>query len=542
MKRKPTKILTFCMICFILLAPLGIVAEYSARENGDVMAGTPESNRIYTIGTQNVNNRVFDVQNAQTADNSVVWTYPYNGDECQEWRFIKQGSDYAIQDTHSGKYLTVKNNSSSTDAEVVISSRPSSGYSTGQLFRVEQIGTSMRYRLLTKCSNYTLAIGFNSSYYLRQLAMTNATAKIYLTESAPYHGLQEGYVHIQQYNTSYSIYDKMLGVHSASSGLTYSQYSNSATFEWRVRYEGNSCFTISCDGYYLRYAGTSPGATVSVSGTYSATYCLWKITKTGNYYQFTPKNAVSSIALGVSSTTPQLVYTSTDTSKWRVIRSHDYSDYNMTIYAAEDRSHSNNYQSHSDIFHYACSALYLRGKDNQNLIFTNNASPDYTQTDITYFMKNSSIFVLRAHGSSTSFLLNARDGNGNNIGTAVTYNLSLINNLGSSELNSLKCALFISCHSAEGAYTSSSSSNFVKAVVNRGARSAIGFDGLVDCRKASNFANLFFKYYARARNIDQVVAREAFESALELTESDYAEGSYMPYFYNGMTTIKFPIN
>lgn len=133
------------------------------------MSGTPESYRIYTIYA--VDNRVFDVQNALSADNSIVWTYPYNGDECQEWRFIRSGYDYVIQDSHSGKYLTVKGDSSSANAEVVISSRPSAGYSSGQLFRVEQIGTSMRYRILSKCSNYTLAIGYNSSNrHLCQLA------------------------------------------------------------------------------------------------------------------------------------------------------------------------------------------------------------------------------------------------------------------------------------------------------------------------------------------------------------------------------------
>ncbi|MDD7676299.1 MAG: RICIN domain-containing protein, partial [Eubacteriales bacterium] len=277
-KSRKAKIITLCLVCFILLTPLSIAAtEYSAKENGDVMAGTPESNRIYTIGTQNANNRVFDVQNALTADNSVVWTYPYNGDECQEWIFIKQGLDYAIQDSHSGKYLTVKDNVSSANAEVVISSRPASGFSAGQLFRVEQIGTSMRYRLFSKCSNYTLAIGYNSSWYLRQLATTDSSTQIYLTESAPYHGLQEGYIHIQQYNTVYSTGDKMLGFVLSSNALSYSKFSNSATFEWYVKYHGNGYFSISQNGCYLRCSGTSAGASVATQSGFSDDYCLWKI-------------------------------------------------------------------------------------------------------------------------------------------------------------------------------------------------------------------------------------------------------------------------
>ena len=282
------------------------------------MSGTPESYRIYTIYA--VDNRVFDVQNALSADNSIVWTYPYNGDECQEWRFIRSGYDYVIQDSHSGKYLTVKGDSSSANAEVVISSRPSAGYSSGQLFRVEQIGTSMRYRILSKCSNYTLAIGYNSSNrHLCQLAKTSDTAQVYLTESGPYHGLQEGYVHIQQYNTVYSADDRMLGINLSAGELLNSKFSNTAIYEWRVRYQGNGYFSIS---------------------------------------------------------------------------------------------RGNNYSSHTDIFNYACSSLYLKNRDNQCLIFTNNDEPYYDTSEITDLMKTSNMFVLRAHGSPTSFVLNAKDGNG----------------------------------------------------------------------------------------------------------------------------------
>ena len=537
MKRKFTKVLTFCMICFILLAPLSIFAEYSARENGDVMAGTPEPNRIYTIGTQNVNNRVFDVQNAQTADNSVVWTYPYNGDECQEWRFIKHGSDYAIQDTHSDKYLTVKNNSSSTDAEVVISSRPSSGYSTGQLFRVEQIGTSMRYRLLTKCSNYTLAIGFNSSYYLRQLAVTDSTIKIYLTESAPYHGLQEGSIHIQQYNTEYAINDKMLGCDSSYGTVSCSPFNNSELFEWYAKYEGGRCFSILQDGGYLSYSDASVGASLSIRGSFSKDKCLWKIIKTGNYYHIAPKNAVSngtaSIVLGISSNAPKLVASSNQTGRWRIIRSHYYYNYDLTIYAAEDFSHNT---SHAYIFNHACPALYLRGFDNQNLLFTTGATPALAIDDVEDVFTQSNILTLMVHGSQDHFILNARDSLGRNLGGTLKFELSDINGLAANSLRNLFCALFISCHSAEGAYTSSSSSNFVKAAVNHGARSAIGFDGLVDCEKAASFTSLFFQFYATHTGAIELVARDAFNSII-MSTSGYDTTLYKPYFYNGSTSI-----
>ncbi len=93
MKRKSliTKLIALCSACFILVTPLTINAvDYSVNEDGAVMAGSPESDRIYTIYTQS--GRAFDVMNGKLDENSTVWTYPYNGDKCQEWKFIKSGS------------------------------------------------------------------------------------------------------------------------------------------------------------------------------------------------------------------------------------------------------------------------------------------------------------------------------------------------------------------------------------------------------------------------------------------------------------------
>ena len=72
------KIVSFCLACFVLLTPLTINAvEYSVNEDGAVMAGEPVGNRIYTIYTQS--GKVFDVWNGLMSDNTIVWTYNYNG-------------------------------------------------------------------------------------------------------------------------------------------------------------------------------------------------------------------------------------------------------------------------------------------------------------------------------------------------------------------------------------------------------------------------------------------------------------------------------
>ena len=76
-------------------------------------------------------------------------------------------------------------------------------------------------------------------------------------------------------------------------------------------------------------------------------------------YQLAPKSAVSgdtaSAVLGLNSAVPTLVSSSSQYGRLRIIRSHYYYNYDMTIYAAEDHYHSNNYSSHTDIFNYACS-------------------------------------------------------------------------------------------------------------------------------------------------------------------------------------------
>lgn len=76
--------------------------------------------------------------------------------------------------------------------------------------------------------------------------------------------------------------------------------------------------------------------------------------------------------------------------------------------------------------------------------------------------------------------------------------------------------------------------------MDMGADCAIGFDGSVDCQKASSFAKDFFEYYATNYGVGNVIAAEAFYYALHQSQSLYSN-DYMPYFYNGYTEQKYPI-
>lgn len=544
MKRKmfAVKIIALCLICFVLVTPLTINAvEYSVNEDGAVMAGDPVHERIYTIFTQS--NKSFDVYSGWVNDNTEVWTYTYGGHACQEWKFIKQGNDYAIQDTNSQKFLTVQDNPSSSGAEFVIQSKSGANYSANQLFKVQQIGTSMRYRILTKSSNYTLAIGYSSSGYLCQLPTSNSTTQVYLKESAPYHGIQEGYVHINEYNEAYARDDMFIGIDNDLSGLCASVYSNSANYQWLVRYRGNGCYSFANNGFFLTSYGDSIGDEVR-----SASFgedSLWRVIKSNDYYELVPNSAYAKLdsgeivincCFGLNNNAPVLVSNSNPTRKWRIIRSHYYYNYDLSMYVIEDDSHSD---THAYLFNYVCPALYSYGGDNQNLHYEVDDEVDLDANDITEMIDLSEFFIIYAHGSTDAsyIVLNARNSSGNNKGERVIYDISNISQLNDNALYSLKCAIFFSCHSAEGVYNYVNNTNFVNEVIDRGARSAIGFDGKLDCEDAEKFADIFFYKYSDTIGSAAARALDAYEEAVFYSNVEYSE-DFMPYYTNGILTLK----
>ena len=546
MKRKSmsVKIMALCLVCFIFVTPLTINAvDYSVNEDGTVMAGLPEEDRIYTIYTQS--GRAFDVMNGKFDENSTVWTYPYNGDKCQEWKFIKIGSYYVIQDTNSQKYLTVLDNSSAENAQIVIRSMPTTGATSGQMFSVQQIGTSMRYRIFTKSSNNTLAIGYDSSNYLRQMPASQTSTQIYFEESAVYHGLREGYVHIQEYNSSYATNDLFLGVDYMAQDLWAMQYSNSANFRWEVTYLGGGCFSFNNNDAYLSSPWSNIGSIVNTS-TYNENTCRWRVIKADDYYQLVPASAYSesndtvtiSAYLGLSGETPALVNAVNSSRKWRIIRSHHYYNYDLSMYVMEDDSHSD---THAYIFDYVCSALYVKGYDNQNLHYEVDEVIDIDADDngsviddITHMIDASNLFIIYAHGSpdGSSITLNAKNAYGNNKGTTVSYNRSNITSLSENSLDSLGCAIFFSCHSAQGMYENENSNNFVNAVIAKGAQSAIGFDGTVSCDDIEEFSLKFFSQYSNMVGSVSARALESYRVAINNMQAWNAD-DFNPYFTNG---------
>ena len=567
MKRKSikTKIVSFCLACFVLLTPLTINAvDYSVNEDGAVMAGEPVDNRIYTIYTQS--GKAFDVWNGLKSDNTIVWTYTYNGAMCQEWKFIKYGTDYVIQDRNSQKYLTVVNTSSPSESELSIRDKPSSGYYSSQIFKLQQIGTGMRYRILTKYSNYALAIGYNSSGRLRQLSTSDYTTQLYLEESAPYHGLQEGFVHIQEYNSSYVQNDLFLGVDYLAKDLYATNTNKALYFKWLVKYRGGGCFSFlnyNTDTF-LAHIGAETEDIVRTSA-FNENTCLWRIIKTDDYYAIVPDSAYHKTNdvvtidsyLGLDSTSsPILVNSANVTRKWRIIRSNYYYNYDLSMYVMEDDSHS---ESHAYIFDYVCSSLYLKRQDNQNLHYEVDDVVDIfdyhyhnniddtdevldTINDVTNMIDLSNIFIIYAHGTEdgSSIILNAVNSDETYKGEQVIYyNKSNITSLEDDSLSSLGCAIFFICHSAEGIYDNEDSDNFVNAVMDRGAQSAIGFDGTANCYDIEKFSLAFFTQYCDMVGTISARVLESYEEAVFYGDIIYTN-EFSPYYTNGITSLTKP--
>lgn len=512
-------IISSCILSFSISAN-------SVNENGDLISGLPVNGRIYRIYT--LGNRVFDVMNAWTSENSTVWTYPYSGAACQEWQLEYYAGDYALKDTNSGKYLTVKDSSSADGAELVITEKVGS-FSSGQLFKIEQHGTSMRYKLKTKCSNYNKAI-CSDGYYLKQMPSSDYYTQMYFTEAAVYHGIREGRIHIQAYNSTFNLHDRYIGCIDGAIDIGETQ--NTHSYDWNVQYQGHGYFTISNNGLYLGVSNGQLNRSAMLYSFPAANYCLWKITVTNDRYTLIPKASITgntSTALGVSNNTLKLLSQSSSNCQWRIIREHYYYPYYATIYAAEDYGHYtyNSESSHGTIFQSAVPSFYLRGFNNQKLIWQTGDTPPEA-FDIIDLMQQSRVFVFRGHGSPNSILLNAKNANGASIGSDERITISNINALNSNYFSSTKLCVFLCCYSANGAYQNPNAANIVNAVVGKGCSAAIGFDGEVDCNYATTFSNMFFEYYSQTVGSPDQSGKTAFE-LLFVDRSGNAENN-KPFF------------
>lgn len=146
----------FVLALFLLLS-LSVSAEDEPAETPGIYSGY-----IYSI-VRDSSMTAFDVDNGGVSNGTTISLYHYYSENpWQKWQFIYNYSynysdrGYFIKDMHSGKYLTVENNSAADGARLCIQPKRTNG--EGQIFRVyndEDSGTALLY---TKSSNYQMVV------------------------------------------------------------------------------------------------------------------------------------------------------------------------------------------------------------------------------------------------------------------------------------------------------------------------------------------------------------------------------------------------
>ena len=163
----------FVLALFLLLA-FSVSAERQPGEAWGIYDGY-----IYSI-VRDSSMTAFDVDNGGVSDGTTISLYHYYSENpWQQWQFIynPENLGYFIKDMHSGKYLTVENNSTVDGARLCIQPQNESG--EGQIFRVEN-NSSGTVLLYTKSSNYQMVVTADASGgAIRQRTKNNATYQRY---------------------------------------------------------------------------------------------------------------------------------------------------------------------------------------------------------------------------------------------------------------------------------------------------------------------------------------------------------------------------
>lgn len=142
----------FVLALFLLLS-LSVSAERQSGEAWGICDGY-----IYSI-VRDSSMTAFDVDNGGVSNGTTISLYHYYSENpWQKWQFIYNAEDsgYYIKDVHSGKYLTVENNSAVDGARLCIQPKRTNG--EGQIFRVDNDEDSGTALLYTKSSNYQMVV------------------------------------------------------------------------------------------------------------------------------------------------------------------------------------------------------------------------------------------------------------------------------------------------------------------------------------------------------------------------------------------------
>ena len=157
----------------------------------------------------------------------------------------------------------------------------------------------------------------------------------------------------------------------------------------------------------------------------------------------------------------------------------------------------------------------------------------FTVADMDAFLDDdvNNVFVSRSHGGpitlgdtqlGTRILLND---------TTLNADMELYSSTGSIktlELSNMKLVMFIACHTGAGGSTAP---NLVSVAVEQGARTAVGFQGNIDCEAANNWTKAFFTLMQNGVSVYSACSQLALNS-------NYVSGGLADYVICGYQSVR----
>ena len=470
---------------------------------------------VFHIKPKNVQTKCMDVLNAYTSDGSVVWLYDMNiNASCQEWkveRISGSGNDsiYKIQDCHSGKYLSIVDDSPQNNAGIEI--RTYTG-SNGQKFKIIK-NNDNSFRILTGCSNYTKAIYYSFTYSAGGIDYYKLDQYTYLLYD---NTCRWFFIHASndRADVGVGIPDGRYLMHSSNYNKvayfdttdyvkieTYSTLDDNPCMLFR--YNGNGYYTIKTGSFYLTgNTSTSNNEKVYWSTSFSgANTQLWDIVYNPSAKEYTirSKNLVLAnksyyLTRGGLFQGYKLIQGSSSNNKWKLIVDEMYhADVFLAGIIDSDPDHSNHSKWMGDV------ANRFYSNTDYSCMFDYQAD-HYVESDIDDFAdriadSTTKIAIIRSHGGKegTETFIRLDDKSTHSVSNRRLLTSSIVGNC---DFSNAEIILYIGCSTAEVYNSTTSTTNLIyKSVNDAGCLLSVGFNDSIGCSAANDMADYFSYHY-----------------------------------------------
>ena len=315
---------------------------------------------------------------------------------------------------------------------------------------------------------------------------------------------------------------------TAGTAVYTSSNKQEALQKWTIHHAANGYYFISLSGVTLSLSSSAPnnGECVYVEPNMAQPRFQWKIVKNaGGSFRFI--NAYSEsydymMKVSSSSLTPYAVINGTSTGS-------EYEEWYFENVASligirENPAYHDHWSCYDDI------QLSLRVEGFDPDVYVANY---ISNGDCTSYLDESSIFVSRSHGKSASdctyiqlyYSPDEADSVFSRYSSHMVYDYD--NNVPKYDLSNLEIALFVGCKTANH-----STKSLPQAVVDCGAKCAIGFTDSIPCDDANEWTTRFFALYSKTSDIQGICATIASDAGW--TDTTTGVGSYRIFTSEGV--------